>query len=374
MKKTQYRQDKETLDNLLKEKDLIVYGKGQKIEEVYLQYKNKIKYIVDQNDELCDLFIHNIPIYLPEKLYCENPTKVIILICTDMKYHYDITRQLLDIHDFSIFYWEVLTNHLIQEKSCVLYDNYEHIEQLAKELYDDYSKKVLFEIVHRRMAGVKDCYMDLKIKDEIQYMYMPALFSKTKGAILDCGGYIGDSICRFINRLGNDINKIYSFEVFPENIKAIEAQKANLSKVWDGEIIIIPYAVADEPKQLTFYETIKKGAVFAPDFRSEIDRKAKEQNKLTEFQIQAVRIDDVIGENEHIRYIKMDIEGAEYEALIGAKNTIQREKPSLGISIYHNAQDYYRLAELIRSYVPEYKLAIRHHKNSWFDSVLYAWI
>ena len=90
--------------------------------------------------------------------------------------------------------------------------------------------------------------------------------------------------------------------------------------------------------------------------------------------VDTVSIDEVIPQTEKVGYIKMDIEGAEYKALTGARETIIRERPGLAISIYHNAADYYRLAELIREYVPEYKLAVMHHKDKHVDTVLYAWI
>ena len=95
---------------------------------------------------------------------------------------------------------------------------------------------------------------------------------------------------------------------------------------------------------------------------------------VDEITVEAVTIDETIQTDQKIRLIKMDIEGAEYQALVGARKTIQREKPGLAISIYHNPEDYYRLADLIKGYVPEYNLAVRHHKERHVDTVLYAWV
>lgn len=38
-------------------------------------------------------------------------------------------------------------------------------------------------------------------------------------------------------------------------------------------------------------------------------------------------------------YIKMDIEGSEMAALMGAKETIKRHKPYLAICVYHRKND-----------------------------------
>ena len=84
-------------------------------------------------------------------------------------------------------------------------------------------------------------------------------------------------------------------------------------------------------------------------------------------------IDSLIPEDENVTLIKMDIEGSEYEAILGAKRVIQKNKPRLAISIYHSGEDYYRLPLLVKELVPEYKIAIRHHKKNHMDTDMYCW-
>lgn len=370
MRKPKFRQSVEVFEKMLQERELIIYGKSKETARVCEKYK--VKYIVDKNDELCDVTVAGVKIYLPDKLYSENPGEVVILICAADKYSYEITDIIQGIDDFPVFYWNVLNNVFLRDISNGLYDCYEQIHNIEKKLYDDYSRKVLREVVNRRMAGINSGYDDLKVENEIQYIFPPALFGKMGGALLDCGGYIGDTIDRFVNKLGNNLDKIYSFEALPENISALERKKNEVSKRWNGEIIVVPFALADRKKVISFYETEKKGGCFSPDFRS--ITKFGYRKPVNKFEVETVRIDEVIDDREAVRYIKMDIEGAEYEALIGAEKTIKRERPGLAISIYHNVNDYYRLAELLLSYVPEYKLAVRHHKDRHVDTVLYAWI
>jgi len=56
----------------------------------------------------------------------------------------------------------------------------------------------------------------------------------------------------------------------------------------------------------------------------------------------------------------MDIEGAEYQAIKGAENTIRRHSPKLMISLYHRNEDMFKLPLLIHSINPDYKFFIRH--------------
>ena len=364
------KQTQENFEECLKGRELILYGKSKVVCDLVKQYN--VKYIVDQNDELWDTNVQGVDVCSPNRLYQENIESVIILVCVDGCHVYDITKTIQAIDHFIIFYWDVLQSPFLREISSNLFDYYERIRNIEIKLYDDYSKKVLREVVHRRMIGAKNSFNDLKVQNEVQYLFYSAIESKHEGAILDCGAYIGDTVDRFVHFFGNSLNKIYSFEAFSENINKIYQKKKEISQYWDGQLEIVPYAVSNEKKMIQLIETEKKGGCYSPEFRG--ITKFKYEKPINIYDIETCTIDDIIPEHEKVRYIKMDIEGAEFEALQGAEQTIKREKPGLAISIYHNAEDYFRLAELILEFVPEYNIAIRHHKAQHVDTVLYAWI
>lgn len=87
--------------------------------------------------------------------------------------------------------------------------------------------------------------------------------------------------------------------------------------------------------------------------------------------IQMTSLDSLIG-NGKIGYIKLDIEGFERKALLGSKTIISRQRPALGISIYHKREDIWDLPKLILSMNPEYRFFLRHYSLSVVDTVLYA--
>lgn len=70
--------------------------------------------------------------------------------------------------------------------------------------------------------------------------------------------------------------------------------------------------------------------------------------------------------------VKMDIEGAEVEALKGAEKIIRTYKPQLAICIYHKPEHLYEVVFLLKKFVPEYRLYIRQHEDFWTETVLYA--
>jgi FkbM family methyltransferase len=71
-------------------------------------------------------------------------------------------------------------------------------------------------------------------------------------------------------------------------------------------------------------------------------------------------------------FIKLDVEGAEKEALLGAAAIISRAKPKLAICAYHKPEDIYELPQTIMGIHGDYKFALRHHHEGPWNTILYA--
>lgn len=89
--------------------------------------------------------------------------------------------------------------------------------------------------------------------------------------------------------------------------------------------------------------------------------------------IETVSLDDFL-KGDRASFIKMDIEGAELDALRGAEQTIKTFKPRLAVSVYHKVNDFIDIPEYLLSLVPEYKFYIRHYSVYKYETVLYALI
>jgi len=88
--------------------------------------------------------------------------------------------------------------------------------------------------------------------------------------------------------------------------------------------------------------------------------------------IQCVALDDAIPTFAP-NLIKMDIEGAEYDALLGARQLISEHVPGIAASLYHRPEHLWQLPMLIESMAPgKYNFHMRSHAMNDFDLVLYA--
>lgn len=368
--------NKQTYDELIKKsagKQIILWGRCKERVLKALEKFGNVTYIVDTDCEKWGGAYRGYRVYSTAKLYSENPEDTIILVTAGPKYCYEITNEIKKIDNFPIFYFHVLEEEWFNTISNELFDNLDKIRSCIQGMNDDLSKKILAETVKRRIIGCNNEFSDLKIAGEQQYLY-PVIFEKhSEEVIVDCGAYIGDTAKRFVEKFGNKVKRIYSYEALPKNIQSLSKMQARLQREcdWKGEIKVLPYAVSNKETTLQFWETELPQGSFIPELRNMANLKTNQ--RVDSFDVKTCLIDETVPVDEVVTLIKMDIEGAEYQALLGAEKTIKRNKPCCAISIYHNAFDYWRIMELLKQFVPEYKFAVRHYKSRHVDTVLYAW-
>lgn len=175
-----------------------------------------------------------------------------------------------------------------------------------------------------------------------------------KEFFVDAGGFDGLTTAQFMEWCGG---KGYSYIFEPDEQNGVTIRN-NLNGNLGYEII--PKALWSKSTSLALDA---KG-----NFATNVRKKTDDRQERT---IDSVTIDD-FAKGKRITYIKMDIEGAEAEALRGAARVIKEQKPKLAISVYHKERDIWEIPALILSYCSEYKFYLRHYSFSWYDTVLYA--
>lgn len=110
---------------------------------------------------------------------------------------------------------------------------------------------------------------------------------------------------------------------------------------------MVPIPLASGIKNDYFYLT-KAGSV-------SIISKTKTKNQI---KVRVIPIDEFVKKEniKRVDFIKMDIEGAEFDTLKGAVKTLKRDKPDLIITIYHKGEHFFEIPKWLKKQVPEYNL------------------
>jgi FkbM family methyltransferase len=156
--------------------------------------------------------------------------------------------------------------------------------------------------------------------------------------VIEVGGHIGYFSTLYSNIIGPD-GKLDVFEPSGENLKYLKKNVSlmtpNLSKI----VSIIEKGVGNENVFLDFYIDPITGQnnSFVKDFEGFYDNRkysAEKNAKLLTVKVPVIRIDDYLqNKSNYPNFIKIDVEGFEFNVIIGAKNTIEKYKPSLMIEI-----------------------------------------
>jgi FkbM family methyltransferase len=181
--------------------------------------------------------------------------------------------------------------------------------------------------------------------------------------VIDAGGCWGDTALYFSEKVGAN-GKVYTFEFIPSNID-IMSQSFDLNPTLKKQIDIIQNPLWSDSDIPCSY--IDRG----PPSRILIGKEYDDRSET----IKTISIDDAVLRKNipKVDFIKMDIEGAELFALKGALKTIQKFRPKLAISVYHNGwNDFINIPGFLKSLNLGYRFYFDHFTIHNEESVLFA--
>lgn len=174
--------------------------------------------------------------------------------------------------------------------------------------------------------------------------------------VFDCGANVGMFSAYAADCVGNG-GKVFAFEPGMEEFNFLIS---NVKKNHLENVNPFCFAIGKEDnKGMLFLDKESLGNRI-------VDKKKEGQSGEEILEIEIKSIDSFIAKNNiaKVDFIKMDIEGFERDALLGAKNIIQTFKPKLAICAYHKRDDFFELPVLIKKLNNEYEIKIRNVKNT----------
>ena len=346
-------------------KNVCIFGTGRYFEEAFDTWKYKenlcVNLLCDNNPEKWGTSIKGLPCISPDDLANMDDIIVIPLIGNRLS----VIKQLNDLK-IRFFLPEYYGLECIANTPRNLeWFSQNRILDVYDILADDESKKVYASVICNRIAFGQYWYDSLCSSGE----YFSAVFAPDNNEVyLDCGAYIGDTVLKFIEAVppaqsGAKFREIHAFEVDSNNFVMLEKTAASLRlKENNNNIHCYHMAVWNENTTLSFGKE-EHG-------HNESVSVNKTGDSFMTQTVPAVKIDDLAG---NATLIKMDIEGAELNALKGAENTIIKNAPKLTICLYHKLEDFWEIPIYLKTIMPDYKFFVRHHSNDYGGTVLYAY-
>lgn len=222
--------------------------------------------------------------------------------------------------------------------------------ELNRKLGDERSRQVLDAVLGFRQT-LDPMLLVPVLKEEDLYAPEGLFTFGDDETYVDAGTFDGDSIRAFIGRVKERFSHVYGFEPDPVTFEKLKANFANEPRVHP-----VHAGVYSRKGTLRFRDDASRGAIFADD---------------GEIEMPVTTIDDVL-QGQRATYIKMNIEGAEIDALKGARQTIAKWQPRLAISAYHRPSDLWQIPDIVNELSANYRLYLRQHDGGVIETVLYA--
>jgi FkbM family methyltransferase len=234
---------------------------------------------------------------------------------------------------------------------------HDEIDQALNFLSDARSQAIFKNILEFRKSGDP---FKLYNHDPTELSYLPEDIPWIREGevlenVIDAGAYDGDTLRAFL-RAEIAIENWWCFEPDLENFRKLTLSRNDLKS--GTKIRTIPCALWRTTEMLTFTRGGDSGT------GSAISQSGVEY-------VLATSVDE-INNWESCSLIKMDIEGAELDALKGSFETIRKNRPKLAICVYHKPTDLWEIINYIGLNFPNYYFYLRSYFQQTFETVLYA--
>lgn len=184
-----------------------------------------------------------------------------------------------------------------------------------------------------------------------QYFDEPFIQPSAHEVFVDAGAYDLNNTFDFIQLCKGKCDKVYAIEPEAGFYEACMKRLEEMDQSQREKIKLLHAAAWSGDMELSFENQQAAG------------RAAQKVN--------ARSIDSIL-QGKRVTYIKMDVEGAELEALKGAAGAIKKWRPRLAVCLYHKPEDIIVLPSYILSLRPDYKMYIRHYSTNTAETVLYC--
>lgn len=272
-----------------------------------------------------------------------------------------VQKQLVDMGlknvPFAALAWQypnALTPHNNVEHPYKIFSQAKDVRKAFLLWKDDASRQEYLGQLHW-MTSLDQSVLPPHLPQNAIYFPDDLITPQADEVFVDCGAFDGDSVRAFLKYCKGTFAQVIAVEPDPVNCKALEAWLVSLPVETRSRISIVESALGSKRKTIIFNVTGTVGS------------SAGEGG----CPIQCAPLDEILN-NVRPTFIKMDIEGAELDVLLGAKKIIESAAPVLAICLYHAQEHLWRIPLLIHSINDRFDFFLRRYADECWETVCYA--
>ena len=318
----------------------------------------RIRAFADNNPKLWNTEVCGFPVLKPEDAVRKYGIDSAFVVTV---YHGSVVRQQLRrlgckiVVPFVPLCWKygdifIPESHL-DYPHCIR-DNETSIRDCFRLFADEASRREFVEQLRFRYWLDSGAMTAAKLPKQT-YFFVPA---RKDEVFADCGALDGDSIRAFIEHSGGEFEQVIGFEPDPQSNKLLSSYLASLSEPMRSHATAFPYAVGSRNEWVEFNVT---------------NSVASKMTSGGSAKVECRRLDDIPWPKTPT-YIKMDIEGAEPEALAGGGQLLASKLPVVAVCVYHRSQHLWEIPSQIHSISNDYDLFLRRYAEDCWELVCYA--
>lgn len=226
-------------------------------------------------------------------------------------------------------------------------ENKDKFEMVYGMLADEKSRETYEDVINFKISGkigyLNSCTSSKEIYGNLVTIHENSVY-------VDLGAYNGDTVLEYARASQNNYRHIYAFEPNPKNFRKLKKNTEAL-------------------RDLTTFNAGAWSSSGIIKF-TENEGRMSRASASGGVEIQTLSVDNAISEQASL--IKLDVEGSEREAIMGAQNQIAGGADVIS-ALYHRNEDMFAIPLQLKEINPRLKFYIRHqlYIPAW-ETNLYA--
>ncbi len=325
--------------------------------------------VADNNAALWGTAVENVPVYSPAEaasLFGKAATFVVSIWRAGGTHRYEQSRRQLHelgceritpIAPLAWKYADAMLPHYCLDLPHRVLEDAARVRAAFGLLGDARSRFEFRAQIRFRLLADFDC---LPHPDpEPQYLADGLFAYSDEEDFVDGGAYDGDTLRSYL--ASRDRFASYTaLEPDPPNFEALQRYVSSLPSVVANRIELLALAAYSSRQRMRIAGSGSAAAALVA-----VDGPADTND------VECVTLDELFT-SRRMSFLKLDIEGAEPEAIKGAAAAIKRDRPIIAVCVYHLQNHLWRLPMLIASLVDDYRFHLRPYNEEGWDLVCYA--